>query len=412
MSYAPLLTEITLNRIATYTPTTSVSPTSIRKRNKSPRKTQKTASAPALSTNYPIIVHCHLCWDWVWQRPQQFISRLSKTHKVLFVETIAPDPQLASPMARFSRPDQFPNLTILRLQFPASRWDDSEFVDAERRRLVQEFVQGPIAAGQFDSPVQWFYDPMAVLAFSGCMNEILTVYDCMDELSKFRFAPPELARREAELLARSDVVFTGGRKLFESKSRYNANCHFYGCGVDGQHFGKARADETQVPPELASLPQPVLGYFGVVDERLDYELIAKLADANKDGSIVMIGPVLKVDTAQLPQRPNLHWLGQRSYTDLPNYCKGFDVCLMPFALNESTEFINPTKALEYMATGRPIVSTAVPDVVTNFGSVVAVARNPEEFGQMCLQVARSPDAAAIERGLERSEEHTSELQPR
>jgi glycosyltransferase involved in cell wall biosynthesis len=340
-----------------------------------------------------------LCWDWVWQRPQQFISRLSQNHKILFVETIAPDPQLSAPLARFSKPEKFPNVTLLRLQFPAWRWNDSEYVDRERRRLVHEFVTGP-AAGDFDGAVQWFYDPMAVPAFSGQMNELLTVYDCMDELSKFRCAPPEIGLREADLLQKAEVVFTGGRKLYESKSRFNRNCHFYGCGVDGDHFGKARVADTQVPPEIASLPQPVYGYFGVVDERLDYELIAALADANKAGSVVMIGPVLKVDPASLPQRPNLHWLGQRSYADLPNYCKGLDVCLMPFALNESTEFINPTKALEYMATARPIVSTAVADVVSNFGSVVAVARNAQEFASLCRRAAQMPDTEAIQGGLD------------
>jgi glycosyltransferase involved in cell wall biosynthesis len=272
-------------------------------------------------------------------------------------------------------------------------------VDRERRRLVQEFLAGP-AAGEFESPVQWFYDPMAAPAFAGEMNEILTVYDCMDELSKFRCAPPDIARRETDLLAQAQVVFTGGRKLYESKRRHNENCHFYGCGVEGEHFGKARSETTQIPPEISALPKPVFGYFGVIDERLDYDLIAELADINKDGSIVMIGPVLKVDPASLPHRPNLHWLGQRSYADLPNYCRGFDVCLMPFALNESTEFINPTKALEYMATGRPIVSTPVADVVTNFGAVVGIAKKAGEFGELCLQAAQAPDDEALRRGFQ------------
>src|SRR2546423_2307976 len=400
MSYAPILSETTLNRIATYTPTNSVSRTRIQKSSKSAQKSKKRARRPSLSTNYPIIVHCHLCWDWVWQRPQQFISRLSRRHKVLFVETVAPDPQLASAFARFWNPENLPNLTILRLQFPAWRWNDAEYVDAERRRLVQNFVHSPMAGGEFDAPVQWFYDPMPVTAFAGQMNEILTGHDCMDELSKFRFAPPEIAQRETELLERADVVFTGGHKLFERKSRHNDNCHFYGCGVDGDHFGKTRLQETPLPPEMASLPRPILGYFGVVDERLDYELITKLADANKSGSVGIIGPVLKIDPASLPQRRNLHWLAQRSYADLPNYCKAFDVCLMPFALNESTEFINPTKALEYMATARPIVSTPVADVMTNFGSVVEIARTPEEFARRCLTAARNADLEAVERGLE------------
>ncbi len=347
---------------------------------------------------WPIIVHCHLCWDWVWQRPQQFISRLSKNHRVLFVETTAPDPELASPLARFRNLEQFPNVTVLRLQFPAWCWDDGERIDRERRRLVREFTRGP-GAGQFERPVQWFYDPMAAPSFLGEMSEIANVYDCMDELSKFACAPPQIIDREMSLLEEADVVFTGGKKLFESKARLNPNCHFYGCGVEVPHFAKARLEGTPVAPELEGLPKPVLGYFGVVDERIDYALLADLADANPRASVVIVGPVLKVDERSLPRRPNLHWLGKRPYEDLPALCKGFDVCLMPFALNESTEFINPTKALEYMAAGRPIISTAVPDVVSNFGSVVGLAASRAEFVERCRRAAERPDPGAVERGL-------------
>jgi glycosyltransferase involved in cell wall biosynthesis len=221
----------------------------------------------------------------------------------------------------------------------------------------------------------------------------------MDELSKFRGAPPQIIDRELELLARADVVFTGGRKLFESKSRFNDNCHFYGCGVDVNHFGQARLAETAVPQELAALPQPVLGYFGVIDERMDYELMAHLARCKPQWSIALIGPTIKVDPNSLPKAANLHWLGQRPYAQLPACCKAFDLCLMPFAMNEATEFINPTKALEYMATGREIVSTPVPDVVQNFGSVVRIARTADEFVATCERALDQPDAEAIARGL-------------
>jgi glycosyltransferase involved in cell wall biosynthesis len=296
---------------------------------------------------------------------------------------------------------------VLRLQFEGWRWNDAEYVDSQRRHLVQEFLAGP-GKGQFDQPVQWFYDPMAVTSFGGQMDEILTVYDCMDELSKFRGAPPEILEREAELIELADVLFTGGRKLFEAKSRFHDNCHFYGCGVDGDHFGKACRAETAIRPEIEKLRKPVLGYFGVVDERMDYELLAALADANPEWSVAMVGPVLKVEEASLPRRANLHWLGQQSYADLPAFCKGFDVCLMPFALNEATEFINPTKALEYMATGRPIVSTAVADVVRNFGSVVKVANNSRQFISLCQQAIAQPDSAGIERGLAMARENSWE----
>lgn len=357
---------------------------------------------------FPIIVHCHLCWDWVWQRPQQFLSRLSARHKILFVETVGPDENLAAPYARFTRPAGFPNITILRIQFPTWQWSNGALVDRERRRLVREALQSSLICGQFENPVQWFYDPMAVTAFAGEMNEVATVYDCMDELSKFRGAPPEMVARERELLKCADVVFTGGRKMFEAKSQFHDNCHFYGCGVDVGHFGAARKEETQLPSDIANLKKPVLGYFGVIDERMDYELLAKLADANPDWSVAMIGPTIKVDPGSLPQRANLHWLGGRDYKDLPAYCKGFDVCLMPFAMNEHTEFINPTKSLEYMATGRPIVSSAVPDVISNFGGVVKVAKSHDEFIELCRRTASGPDGDAVERGLKMASENSWE----
>ena len=358
-------------------------------------------------TGFPIIVHSHLSWDWVWQRPQQFLSRLAKTHRVLFVELLPPIPELVCPHAELRALADHPNITILRMQFPLWLWQDGDYVDQKRRRLVQAALRGPLK-GQFNSPVQWFYDPMAVTAFAGQMEEQAIVYDCMDELSKFHNAPPEILEREAVLLDQADVVFTGGRKMYESKVKANANCHFYGCGVDNDHFGQARRAETIVPPELAALPKPVFGYFGVVDERIDYELLGKLADANPQGSVAIIGPVAKVDESIFPRRANLHWLGRRDYAELPACVKGFDVCLMPFAMNKATESINPTKALEYMAAGRLIVSTAVPDVVTNFGSVVKIARSHEEFVQLCMQCNPEAETQRIAAGLEMAGENSWE----
>ncbi len=349
---------------------------------------------------YPIIVHSHLTWDWVWQRPQQFLSRFSARHPILFVEGPVPVPGLphGKGTVEVREVEEFPNILILRSHVPAERWGDGAWVDKERRRLVQEVLAGPLGLG-FADPVQWFYDPMAVAAFAGHMDEQAIVFDCMDQLSQFRGAPKELIRRERELLAIADVVFAGGPKIGKDKIKYNANTHTFGCGVDVAHFGKARADETEVPADVADLPGPVFGFFGCVDERIDYDLLAKLADANPAGSVVVIGPPIKVDPASFPQRPNLHWLGARDYQQLPAYVKGFDVCLMPFALNEATEFINPTKALEYMATARPVVSTAVEDVVLQFSDVSQVARSHEEFIAFCRRAAVHPDRATIERGL-------------
>ncbi len=360
------------------------------------------------ASSFPIIVHCHLRWDFVWQRPQQFLSRLAKKHRVLFVEAPAPLKTLSgddAPYYELKPCPKTPGVTVMQTFFPASRFSDSAWVDAQRRRLLDEALNGPLK-GKFERAVQWFYDPMAVESHLGQHGAIATVYDCMDELSQFKGAPAGLVERERRLLRAADVVFAGGRKMRESKARHNSNAHFYGCGVDVAHFGKARLASTATPDDIAELKGPVLGYFGVVDERLDYELIAALAAARPDWHLVIIGPTAKVNPADFPQADNIHWLGGRDYSLLPEYTKRFDVALMPFALNEATEYINPTKALEYMATATPIVSTPVPDVVSNFALVVKISENSADFIALAQCAVEQHDRMATERGLKMASENT------
>jgi glycosyltransferase involved in cell wall biosynthesis len=352
----------------------------------------------AEADNYPIIVHSHLHWDWVWQRPQQFLSRLSRKHPILFVEEPSYVDGITTPRAVLREVTEFPNLTVVRTEYPHG-FTDRDLIDIEQKRLVDGILSGPLGR-TFKRPVQWFYDPMAVKAFAGQMDERAIVYDCMDQLSQFRGAPAELVRRERELLALADVVFAGGPKIHKSKKTMNTNCHSYGCGVDIRHFGQARLAETQVPEDVAALEGPTLGFFGVVDERMDYDLVAAIADAHPEWNVVIIGPATKVDPANFPQRANLHWLGGRDYGQLPGYVKSFDVCLMPFAINEATEFINPTKALEYMATARPIVSTAIEDVILQFSDVVDVAHSHAEFIAACERAVANPNADGVQRGVE------------
>jgi glycosyltransferase involved in cell wall biosynthesis len=203
-------------------------------------------------------------------------------------------------------------------------------------------------------------------------------------------------------MAEADVVFTGGYRLWQSKSKYHANVHFFGCGVDVAHFASARSSDLELPRELAALHKPVVGYYGVIDERIDYDLLREIARELPEAELVMVGPVVKVDPAELPRAENIHWLGQRQYSELPAHVKGFDVCLMPFALNEATEYINPTKTLEYMAAGKPIVSTAISDVVHNFTPVVAVAHSAPEFVAAVREAIESPNDELISRGLEQA----------
>jgi glycosyltransferase involved in cell wall biosynthesis len=365
------------------------------------------APLPAEHLDAPIIVHSHLRWDFVWQRPQQLLSRLSRNNRVLFVE----EPLYLDdiPAARLDLTVPHPRVHRAVPMLPGElrgRYDDSIVVirDLVRRQMADDGMLGKL----FRRPVQWFYTPMPAPAMIGAFGERAVVYDCMDELSKFRFAPTELADREAFLMSKADVVFTGGYRLWESKARHHGNVHFFGCGVDVAHFASAMCNTVQVPREIAALGTKVIGYYGVIDERIDYELLRTLAESLPDTALVMVGPVVKVEPRELPQAANIHWLGQRDYATLPAYVKGFDVCLMPFALNEATEYINPTKTLEYMAAGKPIVSTAIYDVVHHFRPVVAVARSHHDFVMSVQGAISTPDTALIQRGLEQARDSSWE----
>ena len=348
----------------------------------------------------PVIVHCHLRWDFVWQRPQQIFSRLAAHHPIAFVE----EPMLQEGGSRLDVSEPLANVArIIPVLSTSKKNDGSDNQCAAVLPLLRRaFTEHPLLRGRFASPIQWFYSPMTAPIFLDGFDSVGTVYDCMDELAQFRFAPPALREREQLLISRADVVFTGGYQLFQSKSHYHSNVHFYGCGVDADHYSKARLVETELPEEVANLPRPIFGYFGVIDERLDYILLAQLARQMPEASIVMVGPFAKVEQQSVPNLPNIHWLGQRAYTELPALVKSFDVCLMPFALNDATQYINPTKTLEYMAAGKPVVSTAVPDVLHHFAPIVDVAFTAEEFIAAVQRAFSSPRADLIEQGIERA----------
>jgi UDP-galactopyranose mutase len=250
--------------------------------------------------------------------------------------------------------------------------------DAALRALLDDLL-----ADEEDDLIRWYYTPM-MLGFSRHLEAVCTVYDCMDELANFKFAPPELAGLERELMAAADVVFTGGYSLWEAKRDRHPNIHPFPSSVDRAHFAKARTLREE-PADQAAIPWPRLGFYGVVDERMDLDLLAALADARPQWSVVIVGPVMKIDPAALPQRPNLHYLGAKRYDELPLYLAGWDVALMPFAINESTRFISPTKTPEYLAGGRPVVSTPIVDVVRHYGELEAVkiADTHERFIAAC-----------------------------
>ena len=315
-----------------------------------------------------IVVHSHLRWSFVWQRPQQTHSRLAERHPILFLEEPIPAPAGERPRLELSEP--FENVLVAVPRLPGALPNSQAAVDRAVAALIREASTGPLS--RYSGAVHWLYTPMMEPMIDAFRSPAAVVYDCMDELSKFAFAPPELAAREARLMRRANLVFTGGHELYLAKRSLHENVHRFGCGVDFEHFHTA-AGNGAAPPDLAAIPRPRLGYMGVIDERLDYELLDRLAAELSGASLAMIGPVVKVDPASLPKRPNIFYLGGKDYVDLPRYLAGFDVCLMPFAMNEASRYINPTKTLEYLATGKPVVSTPVRDVARHYSDVVNVS---------------------------------------
>ncbi len=250
-----------------------------------------------------------------------------------------------------------------------------EDVLAFQRRMVDQLLESE----RITSYVAWYYTPMALL-FSDHLTPTRTVYDCMDELSAFKGAPRELLNLETSLMSRADQVFTGGYSLYEAKRTRHAHAHAFPSSIDFAHFSKARRRQSD-PADQAKIPQPRIGFSGVIDERFDVDLLRDLAQRRPDWQFVIIGPIVKIDPATLPHTPNVHYLGMKSYKELPAYFSGWDVAMLPFALNESTKFISPTKTPEYLAAGLPTVSTPIRDVVRTYGEqgFTQIASTAAEF---------------------------------
>jgi glycosyltransferase involved in cell wall biosynthesis len=327
-----------------------------------------------------IIVFCHLRWDFVYQRPQHLLTRLAQHYRVLVVE----EPVFHEGESFLEEFNPEPNLTIYRPHTPVQAHGFHDDQIPLLRPLLAQIVP------EDEDAIAWFYTPMALPLLQE-LNPGLVVYDCMDELAAFRNSPKQLLQRETALLKVADLVFTGGPSLYEAKRTRHANAHCFPSSVDVAHFRQA-LDPVIADPEQERLPHPRLGFYGVIDERFDPSIVEAMADAHPEWQIVLVGPVVKIDPASLPQRANIHYLGQRSYADLPRLLAGWDVCLMPFALNEATKFISPTKVLEYMAAHKPIVSTPITDVAKPYGHVVEVAQTAPEFIAACERMLALDDA--------------------
>lgn len=343
----------------------------------SPVSSTPTHPAQALST---LICFSHLRWNFVFQRPQHLMTRFARTMRVIFWE----EPVLVEGLTAAGVDVAICPDSGVEVMTPKLRAEDDRGNDAA-------VVAQLLAAVRLDADatlIRWYYTPM-MLPFSEALRADCTVYDCMDELANFKNAPAELIALEQRLLDCADLVFTGGYSLYEAKRGRHTSVHPFPSSVDVAHFAAAR-EPGDDPADQAGLPRPRLGFYGVVDERMDLDLIAAIADARPDWSIVIVGPVVKISEADLPRRANLHFLGGKGYADLPAYLRGWDVALMPFAINEATRFISPTKTPEYLAGGRPVVSTPVRDVIRHYGdiSAVRIAAEPGAFVAACEEALR------------------------
>jgi UDP-galactopyranose mutase len=343
-------------------------------------KTFMTTKSSLNNVPYDLICFSHLRWDFVFQRPQHLLTRFAKDHRIFFIE----EPFFGEDGPRFEISERGNGLCVVTPHLPLGCDIDA---------VMNDLVSGLIAEKNIGQHIVWFYTPM-MLPFADRLDPVATIYDCMDELSMFKGAPPELLPREARLFERADLVFTGGRSLYEAKRDKHSSVHAFPSSIDVAHFERALTIDEE-PADQKRIPRPRIGFCGVIDERTDTELLREMASLRPDYQFIMIGPIVKIDEADLPHGYNIHYLGGKDYKELPAYIGGWDVAMMPFALNDSTKFISPTKTPEYLAAGRPVVSTPIRDVVRPYGEMglVHIATTPQEFVN-AIEIAMTEDEDA------------------
>lgn len=338
----------------------------------------------------------HLHWDFVWQRPQHLMSRFARHCPVIFVDP----PEIVADITQPELQDRGHDglVQLLRPRFPSSIIDTPGNSYPELwLRLLPRLLE--LAGPQ---PTMWVFSPLADYLVAAARPALgLAIYDCMDDLASFRGSPADMRQREDYLFSLVELAFTGGRSMYEAREGRHPNLHCFPSGVDIEHYRRGDDPATSVPAALASVPQPRLGYFGVLDERIDWPLIAAVAARRPDWHWALVGPTAKVAPEELPRAANIHYLGQQRYEDLPALLKGFDLATMPFALNDHTRFISPTKTTEYLAGGKPVISSSVPDVVATYTGIVELADGADAWIS-AVEVLLSESAAARQARFERA----------
>lgn len=322
-----------------------------------------------------LICFSQLRWGFVFQRPQHLMTRAAQTFRVIFWEEPIHQQNCEPHIVSYTQDD---GVVVLTPVLPHG------LSDVEANRALKELLDTLLRErGVGADFVAWYITPM-MLSFSEHLQPRLIVYDKMDELSAFKNAPAEMKERERQLMDQADIVFTGGMSIYEANRNTHKNIHAFPSSIDQSHFGKARVPQEREPEDQAAIARPRIGWFGVIDERMDIDLLAKLASLKPEWQFVMVGPVVKIDPETLPQAENIHWLGGKDYKELPAYLAGWDAGLIPFAINESTRFISPTKTPEFLAAGVPVASTPVQDIVVPYGQrgLVEIASSAEDMAEV------------------------------
>jgi len=319
-----------------------------------------------------LVCFSHLRWDFVYQRPQHLLTRYARDRRVFFVE----EPVFGNDSMRLDVREHEGGVRVVVPHLP-----DGLRSEIATTAVLKEMISRLFNDNSIREYVFWYYTPMA-LSFTSQFSPVAAIYDCMDELSAFKGAHSHLQELERDLFKRVDLVFTGGQSLYEAKRNQHPAVYAFPSSIDVSHFSKARAANAD-PEDQVRIPHPRLGFFGVIDERFDVELLKSLATKRPDLHFVMIGPVVKIRADSLPKHPNIHYLGPKKYDVLPDYLGGWDIALLLFARNESTRFISPTKTPEYLAAGKPVISTSIRDVVRPYGELdlVRIADTPTDFLQ-------------------------------
>lgn len=319
--------------------------------------------------NTDLICFSHLRWNFIYQRPQHLLSRFANYTRVFFVE----EPVFHDAPDKLHINETFKNVYVV-VPHLQHGYNEEKIIEGQKKMM-----NNLISVMEIGRYFSWYYTPMA-LPFTHHLKPALLIYDCMDELSAFKFAPSILKEREKILLEKADIVFTGGYSIYEAKKNLHQNIFPFPSSIDKEHFSNARTIKTD-PSDQVLIPHPRFGFYGVIDERFDLEMISYAAQTRPDWQFILIGPIVKIDPATLPRLSNIHYLGAKSYDELPQYLSGWDVAVIPFALNESTKYISPTKTPEYLAAGKPVISTPIKDVVSPYADnkLVHIAADGKTF---------------------------------